>query len=357
MARNETLPGNPSFGTVVSTFRLLVLAEPATARRLTTALAPFGYSLEIVSSEADALASIQAAMPEVAIASGALPGNAGLGLLRSLRTHRATEDLPVVFVTAPGSDDQELRAFQMGAEEVIGDDTSDGALRARLRVLLRFASIRRRLVNEKRRLEITLTDRTHELLEITIATVAALEKAAEMTDQETGQHMTRVAEYSALLASEMGLDPEFVEKIRLYAPLHDVGKVGIRHEILKKEGVLTRQEFEEMKQHTLYGAELLKAARADPVASNIALSHHERIDGSGYPHALKGDAIPVEARLVAVADVFDALTTKRHYKEAMHPTDAFTSIGDELANRFDPTVVKAFLACRPGILEVHKRYQ
>ena len=357
MTRIATASSNPSFGTVMSTFRLLVFSEPETAGRLTSALAPFGYSLEIVSSEADALAAIHAAPPEVAIVSGALPGNAGFNLLRALRTNRATEDLPVVFVTAPGSPDQELRAFQMGAEEVVTEDASDGALRARLRVLLRFASIRRRLVNDKRRLEIRVSDRTRELLEITIATVAALEKAAEMTDQETGQHMTRVAEYSAVLALEMGMDPEFVEKIRLYAPLHDVGKVGIRHEVLKKEGVLTKQEFEEMKLHTTYGFELLTAARADPVASNIALSHHERIDGSGYPHAIKGDAIPVEARLVAVADVFDALTTRRHYKEAMHPEDAFTSICDELSNRFDPMVVKAFLKRRADILDVHKRCQ
>jgi putative nucleotidyltransferase with HDIG domain len=357
MSMMDPANATANFGNVVSTFRLLVLAEPATAKRLTLALAPFGYSLEIESSVADAMNSIQSAPPEVAIASGSLADNAGFNLLRRLRTQRSTEDLPVLFVTAPDAPDQELRAFQMGAEEVVGADTSDGTLRARLRVLLRFTSIRRRLINEKRRLEIRVTDRTRELLEITIATVAALEKAAEMTDQETGQHMTRVAEYSSLLATEMGMDHEFIEKIRLYAPLHDVGKVGIRHDILKKEGVLTRQEFDEMKLHTRYGYELLTAARADPVASNIALSHHERIDGSGYPNALKGDAIPLEARLVAVADVFDALTTRRHYKEALHPDDAFTSIGDELASRFDQSVIKAFLSRRKDITDVFLRCQ
>ncbi len=357
MSRSGIPTPNSAIGTVVSTFRLLVMAEPATARRLTSALAPFGYSLEIASSEADAIASLQASPPEIVLVSGSLPGMAGFNLLRTLRTQRATEDLPVLFITDPGAPEQELRAFQMGAEDVVNDRTPDGTLRARLRVLLRFAATRRRLVNEKRRLELRVTDRTRELLEITIATVAALEKAAEMTDQETGQHMTRVAEYSSLLAAEMGMDHEFIEKIRLYAPLHDVGKVGIRHEVLKKEGVLTRQEFEEMKQHTLFGCELLKAARADPVAANIALSHHERIDGSGYPHALRGDQIPIEARLVAVADVFDALTTRRHYKEAMHPRDAFTSIVDELASRFDPQVIRAFRVRHDDILEIHSRYQ
>ena len=346
---------SPIFGSQAASFRLLVYSEPATAQRLTDALTPFGYSLEIVFSEDDALASLQASLPEVALLSGGLSDNAAFNLLRALRINRSTEDLPVVFMTAAGMPDQELRAFQMGAEEVVTPESSDGALRARLRVLLRFVSTRRRLVNEKRRLEIRLLDRTSELMEITIATVSALEKAAQMTDQETGQHMTRVAEYSSVLSHEMGMPPEFIDRIRLYAPLHDVGKVGIRHEILKKQGILTKQEFEEMKQHTIYGFQLLTAARSDPMASNIALSHHERIDGSGYPHALKGDAIPPEARLVAVADVFDALTTRRHYKEAMHPDDAYAAIGDELTNSFDPNVVKAFQSRKADFLSIYKR--
>lgn len=349
---NGGLPGQH-----VNTFRLLVASESATARRLTAALGPFGYQIELAPTEADALASLQAGPPDVVIISGGLPGATSFNLLRSLRTERRLEDLPAVFVTAPGQPEQEMRAYQMGADDVASEQTPDPTLRARLRVLLRQAAARRRLANDRRRLELHVVDRTRELMEITLATVAALEKAAEMTDQETGMHMTRVAEFSALLASEMGMSASFVEKLRLYAPLHDVGKVGIPHEILKKEGVLTKTEFDEMKKHTIYGHELLSAARADPIACNIALGHHERHDGSGYPNALRGDQIPVEARLVSVADVFDALTTKRHYKEAMHPDDAITSISEELSTRFDPRVIKAFLARRADVMGIFTRYQ
>jgi response regulator RpfG family c-di-GMP phosphodiesterase len=349
---------SPSAGSpVMPSFRLLVAAEPTTARRLTAALGPFGYQIELATTEADALASLQGSPPDVAMVSGGLPGASPFNLMRAVRTQRLLEDLPIVFVTAPGSPEQEMRAFQMGADDVVGESTPDTTMRARLRVLLRQATTRRRLSNERRRMELHVADRTRELMEITLATVAALEKAAEMTDQETGNHMTRVAEFSALLAVEIGCEGAFVEKIRLYAPLHDVGKVGIPHEILKKEGVLTKAEFDEMKKHTLYGHELLKAARADPIACNIALSHHERHDGSGYPNALRGDQVPLEARLVSVADVFDALTTKRHYKEAMHPDDAIVSISEELAGRFDLRVVKAFLARKDDVMDIFRRYQ
>ncbi|HOI10071.1 MAG TPA: HD domain-containing protein [Myxococcota bacterium] len=339
---------------VVSTFHILLVADPVGTARVSAILAPFGYRLHVVRDAYEAVQSIAEDPPEVVIISDALPGLEGFSLLRTLRTSRGTEELPVMFL-ASGAE-QEARAFQLGAEDVCGERTSDVALRARVRVLLRMAAYRRRLGNEKRRLELRVADRTRELFEITIATVAALEKAAEMSDQETGQHMIRVASYSACLAEHMNIGSELIEKIRLYAPLHDVGKVGVRHEILKKEGILTAAEFEEMKQHTLFGHELLTAARADQVARNIALSHHERVDGSGYPHGLSGDGIPIEARIVAAADVFDALTTRRRYKDAMSPDDAMRTITVELAGRFDPAVSHALTARYADILDILQSY-
>lgn len=340
---------------IVSTFHLLVVAEPDSASRVSRILAPFGYHVHLVDDAEEAMQSIAEDPPEVVIISGALAGTAGFSLLRTLRTSRGTEELPVMFL-AGGLSDDEVRAYQLGAEDVCKHDTSDVALRARLRVLLRMAAYRRRLGNEKRRLELRVADRTRELFEITIATVAALEKATEMSDQETGQHMIRVAGYSACLAEYMNIGAELVEKIRLYAPLHDVGKVGVPHEILKKEGILTRAEFAEMQKHTIFGHELLTAARADQVARNIALSHHERVDGSGYPHALKGDDIPIEARIVAAADVFDALTTRRCYKDALPPDDALRTITVELAARFDPMVRHALSARYADILDILQSY-
>jgi putative two-component system response regulator len=328
---------------VVSTFRIVIATDTNTAQRLVATLAPFGYDLIILSTENDAAESIGILPPDMVIVSDNPPSLDAVRLLRAIRTTRGIEELPVMLLQPVAKNEAvDLRAYQAGADDVLPIDTPDVAVRARVRVLLRLSTYRRRLQNEKRRLELKVAERTRELFEITLATVAALEKATELTDEETGHHMLRVAGYSALLAGEIGLGPEMIERIRLYAPLHDVGKVGVPHEILKKQGVLTRDEFEQMKRHTVYGYDLLTAARADEVARNIALSHHERIDGSGYPHGKKGTEIPVEARIVAVADVFDALTMKRCYKDAMEPSLASRTITVDLADRFDPKVVAAF---------------
>jgi putative two-component system response regulator len=342
---------------VVSTFRIVVAARDTMTRRLVSALAPFGYDIDIIPSPQEALESIQADPPDMLIAGQATPGGSALALLRGVRMNRGTEELPVMVIAEEHDAADELRAFQAGTDDYIEPGTTDVALRAKVRVLLRLSAYRRRLQNEKRMLSIKVAERTRELLEITIATVAALEKATAMSDEETGKHMLRVADYSACIAEQLGLGSETVEKIRLYAPLHDVGKVGVPHEILKKEGTLTYAEFEEMKRHTVFGYELLTAARADDIARNIALSHHERMDGTGYPYGLCGAALPMEARVVAVADVFDALTTKRRYKPAMPADTAVRSITRDLIGKFDPVVVEAFMARNADMMRIYESYR
>jgi len=340
-----------------NTFRLAVLGQTAAFQRVIQVFGPFGFVVEHLPSWTEGQKTLLSRTFDVILLDGSLPSGEAFVLLRNIRGLRLIQDLPVVMLLFPGQEDWEIRAYQMGADDVALPETPDATLRARLRVLLRLSASRSRLANEKRRMELYIAERTRELREVTLAMVAALERAAEMTDQETGNHMSRVAEYSALLAHAIGESPEFVEQLRLYAPLHDIGKVGVPPEILKKEGVLTRTEFQQMERHTVYGHEILTTARADPIAANIALSHHERYDGSGYPHALRGEHIPLEARIVALADVFDALTTRRHYKEAMHPEDAFSSISEELKTRFDPRVLKAMLDQREGMLEIFRRFQ
>lgn len=347
-----TLAGRQGVQHVLSTFRILIAGDADSSSAMLTALAPFGYQLEAVGAAPEIQAAVVNAPPDLLILDTDLPDVPALQLVRTFRQSRATEELPILVVLHEPDPQTEIRAFQVGADDVVADGVDDPAFRARVRGLLRTASARRRLLNEKRRLELKVADRTRELMEITIATVAALEKATELSDEETGFHVTRVASYSALLAEEMGLTSEFVEKIRLYAPLHDIGKIGVPHEILKKEGVLTRAEFEEMKRHTTYGNELLTAARADEVARNIALSHHERMDGSGYPAGIKGRDIPLEARIVAVADVFDALTTRRRYKEAMPTEVALKTITDDLGTRFDEPVIRAFQARFADVMKI-----
>jgi len=332
----------PSPGHILSTFRLLIVAERHLGTKLTGILSPFGYHVTCIDDPNVARQTIGLMQPDLLILSGNFPKEESWNILRAVRTDRITQQLPVLMFFHSIDSENEVRAFQYGVDEIVDSSSQDIAIRARVRVLLRISAYRRRIENEKRRLELRVQERTKELMEITFSTVAALEKAAEFSDHETGQHMNRVAEYSCVLARELDLGSELIEKIRVYAPLHDVGKVGISHDILKKEGLLSADEFEEMKRHTVLGYELLKAARADPVACNIALCHHERFDGSGYPNHLQANEIPIEARIVSVADVFDALITKRHYKQAMRPDMAFLCITSEMKNHFDANVLRAF---------------
>lgn len=357
MPSDLTIPASGDVSAIRSTFRLLVIGQTEAFQRVVSTFGAFGFLVEHLASWTGGPDLLASRPFDIVLLDGSLPGEGAFQVLRSIRAHRGVQDLPIVVLLFPGQEDQEIRFYQMGADDVALPSTPESTLRARLRVLLRLSASRSRLANEKRRMELYIAERTRELREVTLATVAALERAAEMSDQETGHHMSRVAEYSALLARAMGESEDFVERLRLYAPLHDIGKVGVPPEILKKEGVLTRLEFEEMQKHTLYGHEILSAARADPIAANIALCHHERYDGSGYPRALRGEAIPLEARIVALADVFDALTTRRHYKEAMHPEDAFSSISEELKTRFDPRVLKAMLEHRAEMRDILQRFQ
>ncbi len=187
--------------------------------------------------------------------------------------------------------------------------------------------------------------------------VAALEKAVSMNDEDSGAHIRRVCEYSVLLAGELGLEAVEVERIRHYASLHDVGKVGLPDAILKKRGKLTNQEFEEMKHHTTFGFELLTAANVHVMARNIALSHHEWYNGRGYPDGLEADQIPVEARIVTLADVYDAMTTERCYKSAMSPLEAAGLIVRASGTQFEPTIVRVFMKHHAGFMEIRNRFQ
>jgi putative two-component system response regulator len=213
------------------------------------------------------------------------------------------------------------------------------------------------LADEKVHLEEIVRERTRELENTTLGVVSALEKANALNDSDTGNHILRVCAYSELLARGLELPGDAVNRIRRYASLHDVGKVGLPDEVLKKPGPLSKAEFEAMKVHTVMGYELLELARSDRLAKNIALCHHERFNGKGYPNGLAGSAIPLEARIVALADVFDALTTKRVYKNAYPMEMALKLIDEERGEHFDPRLVDIHLGSVPAIEEILHRYE
>ena len=189
-------------------------------------------------------------------------------------------------------------------------------------------------------------------------TIFRLAAAAEYKDKDTGRHIMRMSRYSALIARAMGFPEKFCENILLASPMHDIGKLGVPDAILGKPATLDREEWEEMRKHTLYGAEILKGSENELIrmSEKIALCHHEKYDGSGYPQGLKGEDIPIEGRITALADVFDALTSKRVYKEKYALEETLKIIREGKGRHFDPRVVEAFEGALPGLVEVMREH-
>ena len=190
-------------------------------------------------------------------------------------------------------------------------------------------------------------------------TILRLSRAAEFRDKDTAFHLEKISTYSTIIAEQLGFSQKYLDDIRYASPMHDIGKIGISDSILLKPGKLTKDEFEQMKKHTIYGADILKNANSDvlELSLKIALTHHEKYDGSGYPTGLKGEEIPWGGRIVAIADVFDALTSKRCYKEAWETQKAIDYITELSGKQFDPKVVKAFHTSLDKILEAKESYE
>jgi putative two-component system response regulator len=277
-----------------------------------------------------------------------MPEVDGFEVCRRLREEERTRFMPVIMVTGLDDTSYRIRGLELGANDYLGKPFHPLELKARMSALLRVSDLNDELkvkngllADDKVHLEGLVQDRTRELEDLTLGIVAALEKANEMSDVDTGLHIARVSRYSELLARAINLPAEMITKITRFASLHDVGKVGIPDEVLKKPGTLTAAEFEEMKKHTVYGYEILKLAKGDPVAQNIAWCHHEKWNGRGYPRGMSGASIPIEARVVAMADVFDALTTRRVYKNAYSLDRSREIIETEAGMHFDPVLVAA----------------
>jgi cyclic di-GMP phosphodiesterase len=292
-----------------------------------------------------------------------MPRMDGFQVCHELRARPLTQSLPVILVTGLDDTEYRIRGLECGADDYLSKPFHPLELKARMRALLKASLLteqlthkNRLLADEKIHLEQIVSERTHELENITMGLVAALEKANEMNDTDTGRHIIRVSKYSEILAEGVGMSADLVSRITRFASLHDVGKVGISDHVLKKPGRLTPEEFDEMKQHTQYGHELLKLANVDPIGQNIALCHHERFDGSGYPAGLVGEAIPLEARVVALADVFDALTTKRCYKDSYDLVASRDIIVSEAGKHFQESLVQVHLDNWERFVNVFKEY-
>ena len=298
--------------------------------------------------------------PDLILLDVMMPDMDGYAVLEQLLQNPQTRDIPVMFVTAMGSAEDEERGLALGAVDYITKPIKPAVVLARVRNCLELKRARDRLKNENLLLEAEVARRMGENQLIQEVSIHMAARLAESRDKETGHHLQRTEGYVHALARRLQPHPRFsafltgpaIELLAKSAPLHDIGKVGIPDHVLLKPGRLTAAEWEVMKTHAKKGSDIIEQAERDgrrsveflAMAKSIAHWHHEAWDGSGYPDGLAGEAIPIPARLMALADVFDALISKRIYKERMSFDAARNIIAGERARKFDPDVVDAFLA-------------
>lgn len=297
--------------------------------------------------------------PDLVIVDYMMPAPDGLEFIRRLREVHRMAATPVLMVTADHEKQVRYSALESGATDFLTKPIDRIEFLSRVKNML--ALRRSHLLVASR--AAMLAEEVEKATEVIYArekeTIVRLSRAAEFRDPETGAHILRMAHYSQLIAANLGMSQEFQSMLLHAAPMHDVGKLGTPDQILLKPGKLTPDEFEIMKAHTTIGYEILKdsAAPALRMAAVIALSHHEKFDGSGYPGALAGEAIPIEGRVVAVADVFDALTSERPYKKAWELSEAVAWLQRGAGQHFDPRCVDAFLRDWQSVLAIRERFR
>jgi len=289
--------------------------------------------------------------PDLILLDVMMPGMDGYEVCRRLKADPMTRKIPVIFVTALSESVSEAYGLALGAVDYLTKPINPDITLARVKTHLA-------LYDMNRTLEDKVNERTAELHDTRLEIIRRLSMAAEFRDEDTGKHVERISHYSYLIAQSAGLSKEQCDLLFNTAPMHDIGKIGIPDHILRKKSRLNSDEWEVMKTHTFIGAQIIGEHRSDllTAARIIALTHHERWDGLGYPNGLKGDEIPIFGRIVMLGDVFDALVFKRPYKEAWGIEKAMQWIYQEEGKHFDPGLVPHFIEVLPEILEVRERY-
>ncbi len=311
--------------------------------------------------------------PDLILLDVMMPYMDGYEVCQELKKNPKTSRIPVIFLTAKTDIEDEKRGFEVGAVDYITKPVSAPLLLARVKTHLLLKDSRDFLIDKNQFLEHEIYKRTQEIIAIQDVTIIAMGSLAETRDSETGNHIRRTQNYVKMLAMKLKNNPRFrhiltdenIELLYKSAPLHDIGKVGVPDHILLKPGKLTPQEFEIMEKHTVFGRDAILAAEKrleSPTsfltfAREIAYSHQEKWDGSGYPEGLTGDDIPISARLMAVADVYDALITRRIYKPAFAHEESVDIIKNGYAAHFDPDIVDAFIEIEKELYEVAQKFK
>lgn len=313
---------------------LLVDDEPVNLRVLNTILAS-DHQLIFAKSGEEAVRLAAQKRPDLILSDVMMPGMTGFELCIALKSNPDTASVPVIFVTALEEEHDEAKGFEVGGVDYITKPVSAPVVRARVNTHLSLV-------------------KAEELKLTRLEVVQRLGRAAEYKDNETGMHVLRMSHYSKVLAVAYGFSPEQAETLLHAAPMHDIGKIGIPDNILLKPGKLTDEEFAVMKTHPQIGAEILADGDSEllRIAKSVALTHHEKWDGTGYPQGLSGEAIPIEGRIVAVADVFDALTSKRPYKEAWSVEKTLAFMQEQKGIHFEPRLIDLLVENLDEILTI-----
>jgi putative two-component system response regulator len=336
---------------------LIVDDVPANLELLAGILRDQGYEPRPVPGGRLALQAARAAPPDLILLDINMPEMNGFEVCERLKADEALRDIPVLFITADAVPADKVKAFAMGAVDYITKPFQVEEVVARVATHLRLRRLQLEMEKHSAHLEELVQDKIRELNRSQMATIFALARLAESRDDQTGRHLDRVQILCRVLAGELrctrhgsgAITDRYVETIYQAAPLHDIGKVGIPDAILLKPGKLTAEEFDSARRHVAIGAGTLRAVHAQypgnefiAMGLDIAQSHHEKYDGTGYPEGLRGDAIPLSARIMAVADVYDALRSQRPYKPALPHDEAKDIIIKSSGTHFDPAVVAAF---------------
>jgi putative two-component system response regulator len=318
---------------------ILAVDDEASNLQLLRQILQEQYRLLFAKDGARALELAHQEKPDLILLDVMMPGMSGYEVCAALKAHPATASTPVIFVTALTDPDDEVEGFEAGAVDYITKPVSPPIVRARVKTHLSLV-------------------RMEELRATRLAIVQRLGLAAEYKDNETGLHVIRMSHFARVLGVAAGLNEIEADDLLHAAPMHDVGKIGIPDRILQKAGPLDPDEWKVMQSHATIGAEIIGEHGPGmlALARNIALTHHEKWDGSGYPNALSGERIPLEGRIVAIADVFDALTSKRPYKDAWSEEAALDYLRKQKGQHFDPALIDLFIEHMPAIRKIRERW-
>jgi putative two-component system response regulator len=347
--------------------RVLVVDDhPENTELLEAFLVPQGYEVVTAATGEQALERLSSNDVALMLLDVMMPGIDGYEVIRRVRQDGKHRQLPIVLVTALRDTEERVKGIEAGCDDFLSKPVDKMELLTRVRSLLKVKAYNDLMSKYREDLESEVSSRTEELRHAiegiraaSLETIVRLSRAAEYRDEDTGAHILRMSHYAAAVARRMGLPERDVETILHAAPMHDIGKIGIPDHILMKPAKLDAEEWEVMKSHAAIGARILAGSNADVIrlGETIAGTHHEKWNGEGYPMGLKGEGIPTSGRIAAIADVFDALTSKRPYKEPFSLDRSFSIIKEGRGAHFDPAVVDAFFEVEDEILQIKARYQ